>query len=1640
METIPASWESGGGISGAKADLPDLPSTSSPLQFGDWIHLCGPVMRDLSSVASRWWDLTTRQAQNHYADWKMATPLQRVQIEPRIPDELNERCYGRTEQRGVHLLLKAVSTEIQQMLVTDRQLTSTAILYRLFIRYQPGGPGEKSLILKELTQLPKTQTMAELATALRSWRRHFGRAREVGASLPDGTLLIRALEVGVQQVAKENSQAAFRLAQSRSALKVDEQPEPTTIWDFSQCLLAEAETLVLMNSSLTVHADPPPLKLKVFDAGDGNSGFKKAGQEAATNGKGKGGTSEVPCRWFRSDGGCRAGKQCKFNHSWDGIDDKSARCWICGSKEHRKNDCKVKGSGPRRDEPKGSGGGSNALHGNGNNKSGGGGTTPSTSSTPSAMTPVKPKINEMTAASATTATTTPGELKTGNSGGEKVDAGKDMGENGGDGGGKSSRTDELLQEATQLLKTLRVQPGNPKMKVMQIGGLDRIEENMVLIDSGATHGLRPAVDFDEWNKASPTTVQLATGSTQAFRLKPNTKILLGHPTDSTAWIVPMGGLAELDFILEWKENLCSLKDDVGRSLNVTVINGCPMLTREEGQMVLQWLEGYQVHQWRKMAVLKTIFTRPEEVDKSQLDLELALTMKLRQQFPDLLDDIMAKIVPRMEMIKTENFGNKLPWNRRKRRRLKTAKHVVIHLFSGPDQAFWDKQCASTTTEVLCIDTTTSTPANLHDRFVYGFLVALCASGKVRSILAGPPCRTLSALRYQNDEGPGILRTEEFPYGVPDLSAGDQELVSGDSVLMFRFWSLYILAEEFKPISMPPTQFFMEQPEDPARYRNAQDVEEHKYFSIFRTREWQQMAETFGIRLVHFDQFPMGHPKRKPTTLATNVPEMMQLQDIRGAPTNEAELTNQFRSLPLTKRLDESKKWAAWAPGLKLAIATVIRQHVNMLDQERVAQQWAEPALLRPRSESPEQHQEHFSVPQFEPDSVQSRNEPSSVRQQQGPASVQNQIKPTVQALGVVALEQWKKHFLNDHMPARRDCSHCVRAQGRSKPHRRVQHPESYTLSIDLSGKMSEGMDQNAQGVKYMMVGCYTMPISKDRRSLIPVPGQEHEEQDQPLPGVDEDIEGIQMDEEDHVPPDDDVLLEEDEPMEEGDERHVRSAQSMCATWQRLVDEAQNVAVHQITFVEPLKSRAVKHVLPALARMYCRLRSLGLPLYRLHSDRAKEFCSEPVRTWALERDILITMTPGSSFKANGRVEGEMNTIKKSIRTLISAQLSTLQQWPLAARHIGERRLRAQLQLLGWPVGRMLRFGATAYALRKSWQARYVAWRDIREEVKILGPDMNSSLTNTGYYVESKTTGRRFYTDDVVIPEAQQPAVEDQVLYLPERAEDAAPMRRHRTKEKVPAISMMNMEGERVITQRFSDMFDNDPYYVNSSDSWTLGTDDQSSASSSPKRTTDLEEEWWIGVGDVEEAPNNRAGSSYPVASNAAALRALHVNLTNHVGDEMQKLDAVSSDQAWWLGAVSDAIKMRNMVEQRLQDLHEQDAQDQQHNMEQEFLVTRTIGNAEVWADLEAWSPSIKQEYDQLVKKKCAVRQITKSQLQQMASELKLPIEILPGKMVHTRKSGTGAYRSRAVICGNYAGPENNEHYAGGVDVGSKFERW
>ena len=235
-------------------------------------------------------------------------------------------------------------------------------------------------------------------------------------------------------------------------------------------------------------------------------------------------------------------------------------------------------------------------------------------------------------------------------------------------------------------------------------------------------------------------------------------------------------------------------------------------------------------------------------------------------------------------------------------------------------------------------------------------------------------------------------------------------------------------------------------------------------------------------------------------------------------------------------------------------------------------------------------------------------------------------------------------------------------------------------------------------------------------------------------------------------------------------------------------------------------------------------------------------------------------------------------------------------------------------------------------------------------------------------------------------------------------------------------------------RCPDLFEADSasHHGDSSDSWSLSS--QASSPNSIAVSQCKEEDWWIGVGDVEEAPNNQAGGSHLVASHAnpASLRMLHGNLASYVGEELQHLDGTSSDQSLWLSTLTDAINMKVMLEDHLIDAQALKNEELQKHMEMEFLVTKTVGNQEVWQDLDAWAPSIRQEFEQLVNKKCAVRQITKDELRRMASEQKLPIEVLPGKMVHTRKSGTGAFKSRAVVCGNYDSPDQSEHYAGGVD--------
>ena len=264
-----------------------------------------------------------------------STPLQRIQIRPKLPDDVCERRFQRTEQRGVQMLLKSIPSAEQQELVTDRALSSTAILYKLMVRFQPGGAGEKQILLKQLTSMPKASTIQEVAASIRNWRRHFGRAEEVQAVLPDGILLLKALDEPLQKIASMDQQAAFRLSQSRMQLQLDECPDHCSLWSFSQCLLAEAETLSLLQTAPSTASPQTPLKLKQMQ---GDS--KPSSTTTSPGDKAKTGMMDKPCRYFISDTGCKAGKSCKWLHSWEGVEDSRHDLWRQRSQEGSKQPAK----------------------------------------------------------------------------------------------------------------------------------------------------------------------------------------------------------------------------------------------------------------------------------------------------------------------------------------------------------------------------------------------------------------------------------------------------------------------------------------------------------------------------------------------------------------------------------------------------------------------------------------------------------------------------------------------------------------------------------------------------------------------------------------------------------------------------------------------------------------------------------------------------------------------------------------------------------------------------------------------------------------------------------------------------------------------------------------------------------------------------------------------------------------------------------------------------------------------------------------------------------------------------------------------------------------------------------------------------
>ena len=848
----------------------------SSIEAGDWLAQLKPYIADVTAGASPWWDRAVDLVNQRYSQWLGSSALERLKVDPPTSAEIADGRV-RLEQRITTLLLSAVPQVIKSDLVANRQLHVGGLLFAIYKRYQPGGRGEREATLQALTSTSAAKSATEAVQKLREWKRRILRARELGASLPDPTIQVRALEVIMGGLLLGETQASFRVSSFRMAVQLDNNPNQEATLQFFDMLLSEAEQ---------------------FQYGGVEGGGKPDSGEAAPMPKVKSlKPGERPavasgqrCNHWGSEQGCRFTRNCRFEHPQ--LQDSANRCWLCSSSQHRKHECpyrygsqllEVTTGGSEKSSEKGKGKGKDGK-GKGKNHNKGPSENRGKSGGGSA-----PGNSQGGNASSSTTDRTDGNGGDGEAPAVKAATVEEMNKGG-------EATDGLLIEVTNLLKSLRVQ--QPQLRVCNICKIGGGESYSMLLDGGATHCLRKAKNQREWDKGIPVEVQLASGCMK-MKINPISKTLIVEE-DGVQPIIPVNKLTALGYEINWTKSGCLVSHAVKGDLKIVMEQGCPTVQRSTGEELMKEIEILE----EERAALRAVFLGGRVAESDE---EKAI-VKLKEMFPEVPLELLEKVPGKRNW-----SGHDLPFNRRRRRQIDQAKIVIVHLFAGKADPVWQQQ-EKDGVVVICLDVLGGCDL-LHNNSLAGWIEELAESGRVRLWLSGPPCRTVSALRNNEDGGPPQLRGRyDGRFGLPELSTHHQGQVDGDSILWLRSLWWMTLSKE----SGGKSEYLVEQPLDPAEWVLEQKQPKTGCPSFMSWKESREVFQKLGLQVIRIEQGALGHLTPKPTMLATDVSELMALDGLKADSYDPVAW-----EMPLEDRIKKSRELAAWAPGLKTILCKVI---------------------------------------------------------------------------------------------------------------------------------------------------------------------------------------------------------------------------------------------------------------------------------------------------------------------------------------------------------------------------------------------------------------------------------------------------------------------------------------------------------------------------------------------------------------------------------------------------------------------------------------------------------------------------------------------------------------------------------------------
>ena len=631
------------------------------------------------------------------------------------------------------------------------------VLYRLHVLYCPGGIAERTAILKHLEGVSAGEAVVDVIAALRKWKRQLSRSQEMHLTPPDASILLRGIEVISATCVQRHPEMSFRLSLARNELQLQSRPTNDTVMKFYDHLLAEMQQ-ALPNKWATRGSGSDVPRIKAIGAGTGeaSSSTSPTSSPTRTNGKGQAGT---PCKFFTSDAGCKRGQSCKYQHEFASREEKRARCWHCGSRQHRQAECPIKDASRQ--------------------------SRATATSAPTAA----PKAAAMTMATApegkpdlptTATTTTPSSTlasEVGSGYATTVQAEPVFPSPADPTQSPEFQTfmkevNTMLQRMTRLNRLEVVRPIGPEVAKLdaEMASFQERQESWALLDSGATHPFR---------KSSPSyhertqTVQVQFADGQSVALQQNRAGTLMPVKDSVlergeglTTIVPLGTLVqELNCTVSWDKRGLRARHPEHGELVTHVSGSCPFIGETRALELISEIEARKLEQLKvntletQMKVLGleteiTFETRLVEYRRAGRRADgLGALMAKDSLFGELTESQRCALVQDIDLSDEAGvrYLKALPIKRSLRRKLLSSQWIV-NMCAGNDNRSDLKALEEEGLVLLELDVKRSKAFNLREpSSAYRALLWAAMRGQLEGLIGSPP----------RGEGDGELVKKQF---------------------------------------------------------------------------------------------------------------------------------------------------------------------------------------------------------------------------------------------------------------------------------------------------------------------------------------------------------------------------------------------------------------------------------------------------------------------------------------------------------------------------------------------------------------------------------------------------------------------------------------------------------------------------------------------------------------------------------------------------------------------------------------------------------------------------------------------------------------------------------------------------------------